>query len=206
MAQTEQTSSTPAETATPPGVARQDLPHLPSGKDMWVFVLGDLVIFGGYFIIFMIYRHQQHALFLDSQRHLSITVGATNTLLLLTSSWFVARAVQSTRAGEGSRARRLTVLGGLCGVLFLLFKVYEWTSKISEGLTFPHNDFFMFYYMLTGVHVFHVALGLVFLGVVYNELRTRKAPRISMVETGATYWHMVDLLWVVIFALVYVMR
>jgi nitric oxide reductase NorE protein len=64
----------------------------------------------------------------------------------------------------------------------------------------------MFYYLLTGVHMFHVALGLVFLGVVYFELRNPKHRRINMVETGATYWHMVDLLWVVIFALVYVMR
>ena len=180
--------------------------HLPSDKDMWVFVLGDLVIFGSYFLIFMVYRHQNQALFLDSQRHLNLTVGVINTLLLLTSSWFIARGVHATRAHDYERAMRLTILGGACGVLFLLLKVYEWSTKISQGLTFPHNDFFMFYYLLTGVHVFHVALGLVFLGVVYFNLRNPKLRRVSMVETGATYWHMADLLWVVIFALVYVMR
>jgi nitric oxide reductase NorE protein len=180
--------------------------HLPANKDMWVFVLGDLVIFGSYFIIFMIYRNQERDLFLASQQHLSLNVGVLNTLLLLASSWFVARSVQLTRAGDYGRAMRLTVFGGLCGVAFILIKAYEWSSKIGHGFTFGSNDFFMFYYMLTGVHLFHVALGLVFLGVVYFELRNPKFRRVSMVETGATYWHMVDLLWVVIFALVYVMR
>jgi nitric oxide reductase NorE protein len=180
--------------------------HLPSNKDMWVFVLGDLVIFSSYFIVFMVYRSQQPQVFLDSQHHLSLNIGVLNTLVLLASSWFVARSVQSTRAGEYDKALRLTVFGGLCGVAFILLKAYEWSSKISQGLTFPSNGFFMFYYMLTGVHLFHVALGLVFLGVVFVELRNPRLRRVSMVETGATYWHMVDLLWIVIFALLYVMR
>jgi nitric oxide reductase NorE protein len=180
--------------------------HLPSNKDMWVFVLGDLVIFSTYFIIFMVYRSQQRQLFLESQQHLSLNIGVLNTLLLLASSWFVARSVQLTRAGDYNRAMRLTVFGGLCGVAFILIKVYEWSAKISHGMTFPSNGFFMFYYMLTGVHLFHVALGLVFLGVVFFELRNPRLRRVSMVETGATYWHMVDLLWIVIFALLYVMR
>ena len=180
--------------------------HLPADGSMWVFVLGDLVIFGAYFLIFMIYRNQEHQLFLDSQRHLSRTIGTANTLLLLASSWFVANGVYATRVGEYRRALALTLWGGGCGVGFVLVKAYEWTSKISAGLTFPHNDFYMFYYMLTGVHLFHVLLGLVFLGVVVAELRDPGKRRPAMVETGATYWHMVDLLWVVIFALLYVMR
>jgi nitric oxide reductase NorE protein len=180
--------------------------HLPATKDMWVFVLGDLVIFSTYFIIFMIYRHQERQLFLESQQHLSLNIGVVNTLVLLASSWFVAQSVQLSRAGDYERAVRLTVGGGLCGVVFILLKAYEWSSKIGQGMTFPSNDFFMFYFMLTGVHLFHVALGLVFLGVAFRELRNPKLRRVSMVETGATYWHMVDLLWIVIFGLLYVMR
>lgn len=180
--------------------------HLPADGSMWVFVLGDLVIFGAYFLIFMVYRNQEHQLFLDSQRHLSLTIGTVNTLLLLTSSWFVANGVVATRAGEYRRALTMTWCGGGCGVLFALVKAYEWGSKINAGLTFPHNDFYMFYYMLTGIHLFHVLLGLVFLGVVVAELRNPHKRRPSMVETGATYWHMVDLLWIVIFGLLYVMR
>lgn len=180
--------------------------HVPGGKDIWVFVLGDLVIFSGYFVVFMVYRAQQPELFLESQRHLDLTVGAVNTLVLLTSSWFAARSVIVARAGDIARATRLTVYCGLCGVLFLVVKAFEWSAKIAHGYTFPSNDFFMFYYLLTGIHGFHVALGLVFLGVSWYQLRTAARNRMSTVETGAIYWHMVDLLWVVIFALVYVMR
>ena len=87
-----------------------------------------------------------------------------------------------------------------------MIKAYEWSTKIARGYTIPSNEFFSFYYMLTGVHLFHVALGLLILGVVVRELRNPRRRRMSMVETGATYWHMVDLLWIVIFALLYVMR
>lgn len=180
--------------------------HLPGDASMWVFVLGDLVIFGAYFIIFMVYRTQQRELFLTSQQHLSLNIGVINTLVLIGSSWFVARGVQAARGGDDVRAVRLTIGGGACGVLFMLIKGYEWSTEISRGFTLPHNDFFMFYYMLTGVHLFHVALGLVILAVVIIHLRGRAPRRMSISEAGATYWHMVDLLWIVIFALLYVMR
>lgn len=180
--------------------------HLPGDGSMWVFVLGDLIIFGAYFVIFMVYRTQERGLFLESQQRLSLGIGVVNTLALIASSWFVARGVQATRAGAHDRAVRLITYGGVCGVLFILIKCYEWSAKISQGLTLPHNDFFMFYYMLTGVHLFHVALGVVILAVVIIDQRNPTGRRVSMAEAGAAYWHMVDLLWVVIFALLYVMR
>ena len=180
--------------------------HLPGEVGMWVFVLGDLVIFGAYFIIFMVYRTQERAQFLASQHHLSLNIGVLNTLVLVASSWFVARGVAAARVGDYEKALQLNVFGGACGMLFIALKVYEWSSKIRQGFTLPSNDFFMFYYTLTGVHLFHVLLGLIFLGVVGVELRRPQLRRIWMVESGATYWHMVDLLWIVIFALLYVMR
>ena len=179
---------------------------LPADRDLWVFVLGDFVIFSSYFLIFMVYRNQQHALFLESQRHLNVGIGMANTLVLLTSSLFIATAVRAARAGKYVKAGRLTVLSALCGVVFTAIKAYEWWAKISIGMTFTKNDFFMFYYLLTGVHLFHVVLGLIFLGVVFFELRSPQHRRPSVVESGAVYWHMVDLLWIVIFALIYLMR
>jgi nitric oxide reductase NorE protein len=180
--------------------------RLPGDFDMWVFVLGDLVFFAAYFVIYMVYRIQHHALFLDSQRHLNLATGTINTLVLLASSRFVALGVQATRAGDRRRAGRLISYGGLCGAAFVLIKVYEWQSEISRGFTLPHNEFFMFYYMLTGVHLLHVLLGMLILGIGLRELHKADQPRASMVEAGATYWHMVDVLWVVIFALLYLMR
>ncbi|MBV5242016.1 MULTISPECIES: cytochrome c oxidase subunit 3 family protein [Mycolicibacterium] len=179
--------------------------HLPGDIHMWVMVLGDLVVFGGYFIIFMIYRSMNPDEFLRAQQHLDINIGVLNTVILLTSSWFVARSVLATRAGRHDQAVRLIWAGGLCGVLFIAFKSYEWTQKIAAGHT-NSEMFYSFYYVLTGVHLVHVLLGLIVLGVLVRELRNPGRRRASLVESGAVYWHMVDLLWVVIFALLYVMR
>ena len=179
---------------------------VPGDVDVWVFVLGDLVFFAAYFVIFMIYRIEHHRVFLDSQRHLNVTTGALNTLVLLASSRFVALAVQATRARDDRRATRLITLGGLCGVLFTLIKVFEWAREIGNGFTLPRNEFFMFYYMLTGVHLVHVILGIGGLLFVRHELREPDLRREWVVEAGATYWHMVDLVWIFIFALIYLMR
>lgn len=180
--------------------------HLPGDGAMWVMVLGDLIIFGSYFVIFMVHRAMAPQEFLEAQQHLNLGVGVLNTLVLLTSSWFVARSVVAIRSGDHHAAVRLTYAGGACGVLFIAIKAYEWTTKAAEGHTMAGSEFFMFYYMLTGVHLFHVSLGLLILGIVVRELRNPRRRRMSMVESSATYWHMVDLLWVVIFGLLYVMR
>ncbi|MCV7400864.1 cytochrome c oxidase subunit 3 family protein [Mycobacterium fragae] len=180
--------------------------HTPGDGHMWVMVLGDLIIFGAYFIIFMVYHAMKPEEFLNAQEHLNINIGVLNTLVLLASSWFIARSVQAARAEDHARALRLTYLGGLCGMAFILIKAYEWSAKVAQGYTLSSNNFFMFYYTLTGVHLFHVSLGLLILGVVARELGNPRRRRMFMVESGATYWHMVDLLWIVIFALLYVMR
>ena len=208
MTHAEQATSESGSPAAPSGSDIEQHPavHVPGDAHMWVMVLGDLIIFGAYFIIFMVYRAMEPQEFLRSQEHLNINIGVLNTLVLLASSWFVARSVQAARGGDHALALRLTYLGGLCGVAFIAIKAYEWSTKIAQGYTISSNDFFMFYYMLTGVHLFHVSLGLLILSITARELRNPRRRRISMVESGATYWHMVDLLWVVIFALLYVMR
>ena len=208
MANAEQTAADFDSTAAPSviGAERRRAVHTPGDGHMWVMVLGDLIIFGAYFIIFMVYRAMKPQEFLTSEEHLNINIGVLNTLVLLASSWFVARSVQAARADDYDRAVRLTYLGGLCWVAFIGIKSYEWSTKIAQGYTISSNEFFMFYYMLTGVHLFHVALGLLILGITVRELRNPRRRRMFMVESGATYWHMVDLLWIVIFALLYVMR
>lgn len=179
--------------------------HLPGDGHMWFMVLGDLVIFGAYFVIYMVHRAMAPQAFLAAQQHLDVTVGVINTMVLLTSSWFVARSVHAMRAGRHDEAVRLTYAGGACGLLFIAIKAYEWSVKIAAGYT-SSIPFFSFYYVLTGTHLFHVALGLLILGVTVRELRNPGLRRISVVEQGATYWHMVDLLWIAIFGLLYVVR
>ena len=107
----------------------------------------------------------------------------------------------------GKVAQRVRVPAGMVlGVIFLVSKLYEWTFEMHQGMYFGTNDFFMFYYFLTGIHLLHMLMGFVVLGVVIYQLRSPERRSQEIIETGATYWHMVDFLWVVIFALLYVMR
>lgn len=199
MTQQDSVVADPASSATDVG------PRLPGDINMWVMVLGDLIIFSAYFIIFAIYRHMDPTGFLASQQHLDINIGSVNTVVLLTSSWFIARAVLAARAGDHVRATRLVYAAGACGALFMVLKSYEWAAKVAAGHT-NSEMFFSFYYVITGVHLVHMLIGLITLGVVLRELANPARRRTWMVEAGATYWHMVDLLWVIIFGLFYVMR
>jgi nitric oxide reductase NorE protein len=174
--------------------------------DMWAFVLFECLVFASYFIIYMLYRMHQPELFLRSQQHLSQNFGVANTLILLTSSFFMARCVQSAREEKYEIALRQVVLTLLCGISFVASKTIEWWLKIREGLHFSTNEFFSFYYFLTSIHILHVLIGFLVLSVVVYQLSSPERRSQEIVETGATYWHMVDFLWVLIFALLYVMR
>lgn len=179
--------------------------HLPGEASIWLFVIGDMVIFSCYFAAYLYDRARDHATFLQAQQHLSQNMGVVNTLTLLTSSLFVALSIQAARAGEFVVASRFLAFGGSCGAGFILIKAYEWYLELSAGYAITSGAFFMHYYMITGLHFFHVLLGLIILTMLRIELR-RRIPRVQVLEVGATYWHMVDFLWILIFALVYLMR
>jgi len=183
--------------------ARRSIPGAPS---MWFFVIGDLIIFGCYFVAYMYYRGQDHTLFLHSQARLNLDIGAINTIVLITSSLFVALGTAAARAGTVTDAVRLFGIGLGFGAAFPLLKLFEYVPEIVGGVTPGTNLFFMFYFVMTGMHLCHVLLGLVVISFVIRNLRTAPTPNISLAETGATYWHMVDLLWLVLFALLYLMR
>jgi nitric oxide reductase NorE protein len=180
--------------------------HVPGESSMWFFVIGDLLIFGVYFVGYMYYRGQDHDLFLASQARLNLDIGAANTVVLLTSSLFVALGVSAARAERTRDAVRLFGIALAVGAAFPILKMFEWIPEITAGLTPGKNLFFMYYYTMTGLHLCHVLLGLVILSFVISNLRISKRPKISFIETAATYWHMVDVLWLVLFALLYVMR
>lgn len=175
-------------------------------SSMWFFIIGDLIIFAVYFVTYMIYRGWNQELFLSSQQHLNQGVGVINTVVLLTSSLFVALATEAVRDNKKSEARKLFGLAIFCGALFPVLKMVEWVPKISAGLTPGENLFFMFYYVMTGLHLLHVVLGLIILAFVMRSLWRASKPDVVFVESAAIYWHMVDLLWLVILALFYLMR
>ncbi|WP_373083611.1 cytochrome c oxidase subunit 3 [Zhongshania sp.] len=182
-----------------------DKEDVPGEKAMWLFVLGDFLIFSAYFVIYLVQRAWDKQGFLDAQQHLDINLGIINTIVLITGSWFVAWAALAAREGNAAKALSLVRLTMLSGFIFAALKVFEWSKEIKAGYTFTSNDFFGFYYVLTGIHLIHLVFGLAVLQIVVARLKKGVADH-RLVETGATYWHMVDLLWVLILAFLYMLR
>lgn len=180
--------------------------HVPGQPDMWFFVLFESLVFTSYFCIYLFTRTQHEKAFLQSQSHLLLWLGALETIVMLTSSWTVARSVQNARAGQYGVAKRDALITAGCGVVFLVLKVIEWTRLIRGGHTFTSSGFFQYYFFLTGMHLLHLLVGFVALGVLFNQLSAPKKRSQEAIETCATYWHTVDFLWVLIFALLYVVR
>lgn len=178
----------------------------PGQPDMWVLVLFEACTFSSYFVIYMIWRATNPGPYLQAQAHLRPEFGLVNTLMLLGSSWSIARCVNQSRFGDYNAALRSVFLTFLLGAIFLASKLYEWSFEMRQGMYFGTNDFFTFYYFLTGIHMLHMLMGFVVLGVVVYQLWSPQRRSQEVIETGATYWHMVDFLWVMIFALLYVMR
>ncbi len=178
----------------------------PGQRDMWYFIIFDACVFSCYLISYMLFRARNPEEFLAAQAHQSQGFGIFNTILLLTSSWFIARCVRCTRLGDLGGAKRCLMLAVLFGVSFMVSKSVEWTLAIREGFTLMHSLYFTYYYYITAYHMLHMVVGLVVLTYVYFNLIRPTNHLVESVETGATYWHMVDLIWVFIFALLYLMR
>ena len=182
-----------------PQEAGESARFVPGQPDMWVFVLFEALVFTAYFTVYVVDRTRSPDLFLQSQAHLYLRVGAFNTLVLLSSSWSMARCVQAARKRSFRSALTNAFLTVIFGFVFLVSKVLEWAAEIRHGFTFTTNEFFSFYYFLTAIHFLHLLIGFIILGVVIHQLWSPARRSQKLVETGATYWHM-------IFSLLYVMR
>lgn len=180
--------------------------HTPGQPDMWVLVMIEALTFSAYFVVYTVCYRRSPELFLQAQGQLDLAFGVANTIVLLTSSWAIARCVERTRAGDFSAAMTYAGMTIAGGAIFCAMKLYEWSAEIGRGFTFTSNDYFQFYYFLTGMHLLHVLVGFIALGVIVHQLRSPQRRSCEIVETCATYWHMVDFLWVIIFTLLYVMR
>jgi nitric oxide reductase NorE protein len=180
--------------------------HVPGQPDMWFFVLFESTIFTAYFGVYLFHRAQHETAFLQAQAHLDLWLGILDTIALLASSWAVARCVQASRDGRYDVARREALLTGGFGVVFAALKIAEWARQVHLGNTFTSNEFFQFYFFLTAIHFIHLLIGFVVIGLLVRQLSGEQRRSQQIVETCATYWHTVDFLWVLIFALLYVVR
>ena len=195
-----------ADAPKPQQVDDKHARFVPGQPDMWMFVLFETLLFTGYFSVYLISRTQDRELFLQSQGDLDLRIGVFNTVALLLSSWAIARCVQAARAGAYRSAMLNAYLTVFFGLVFLVSKIVEWVREIRMGNTFTSNEFFQHYFFLTSIHCIHVLIGFVVLGVLLYQLKSPLRRSQQLVETCATYWHTIDFLWVLIFALLYVVR
>lgn len=192
-----------SEVLAPPG-ARDDR-RVPAEPGVWIFLFGDMLVFGAFFATFMYQRSLAPELFDESRKTLSIAIGLTNTIVLLTSSLLVVTAIRAIRSSEPRVARWLLSGALLCGLSFFGFKAVEYATLVGEGHTPDANAFYLYYFILTGLHLFHVLIGIVVLVLLLAQSRRVElsATQISVVEGGGCFWHLVDLLWIVLFPLLY---
>lgn len=179
------------------------LDALPGNLMMWILIFSELAVFGVAFVGFAIARVLDPATFAAGQAHLNGTLGALNTMVLVTSGYLAARAVAAGRRGAVKQARRAMLAAAAVGSVFLAVKAVEYSATLGAGLTIDSDTFFTLYFLLTGFHALHVVLGIVILLLV-----SRSGPEtlVENLETGAAFWHMVDLVWVILYPLVYLIR
>lgn len=176
----------------------------PGGILIWILIILELLTFGVALIVLAVFSKEDPAAYHASRMMLNPTYGAINTLFLLTSGYFMATSLKHFKKGDRKKSSlflKLTMLGGL---LFLILKSIEYSQKIEHGLTMGYDTFFNFYWLLTGFHVIHVLVGMIILLSIFFGLRKEKSEtKLEDVEAGATFWHMCDLIWLILFPMLY---
>lgn len=185
-----------------------DTRRLAGDMAVWLIILAELLAFGILFLSYAFARTFDVALFNASQRTLDLNSGAINTALLISGSWCVVRAVQAVKHDASTTGARWLLAALACGSGFVVIKLMEFSAKAQAGIDLSTNTFYMFYILLTGFHFFHALAAMIFLTILLVKTRAGRYGKHNhhALETGAAFWHMVDLLWIVLFPLIYVMR
>ncbi|WP_246498649.1 cytochrome c oxidase subunit 3 family protein [Microvirga soli] len=182
--------------------AREDRPwgalsDLPGHPMMWVLILTEVVTFGLLLATFAVTGAVRPGVFAAGRAQLDPVLGGVNTIVLITSGWLAALAVEA-RMIERRRSARLLLAGAAAlGCVFIAVKVVEYAAKVQAGIGLETDTFFTLYFLITGFHLLHVVLGIVMIAAVVLH----DSP--ENLKTGTAFWHMVDLVWVVMYPLVY---
>jgi nitric oxide reductase NorE protein len=191
-------------TGSPEVVTRR----IPGEAGVWIFILGDMSVFAVFFTVYLVEQSRDDELFDISQATLNKNLGAVNTIFLLVGSLFVVLAVQAMRSVRRPWAERAIIIAMLCGVTFVVVKVFEYHERIVAHQTLSTNAFYRLYFLLTGLHLFHLVIGMAVLTVLWSMTRKTELSnnQWAFFEGGACFWHMVDLLWLVLFPLIFLVR
>ena len=182
---------------------------------MWLFIFTELLLFGGLFLVYSIFRAQYPTNFHEGSLELSVTIGAINTIVLLFSSMAIAMALTAIQKNNKKLALILIAVTLVMAVFFLVNKYFEWSTKFHHGL-YPGSDlmpllerghllYFSLYFFMTGLHAFHIIVGMILLFVVFVKVKNESvhSQKYALLENGALYWHLVDLIWIFLFPLLY---
>lgn len=186
---------------------------------MWLFLVTEFMFFGGLFLAYLVYRGWYPAEFVAGSHSMSVSLGAINTAVLLSSSLTMALAVSAAEEGRQRALARLLTITLVLGAVFLVIKAFEYHHKFEErlipfaGLPFsvtgPERTgvatFLNLYFLMTGLHAFHMILGIAFLGTLITLALGQRLPaeRSIIVHNIGLYWHFVDLVWVYLFPFFY---
>lgn len=176
----------------------------PGGILIWMIIFIEILSFGFALFAFSYYNSLGKALFSSSRSLLFTDLATLNTIILLVSGYFMAVAVKHFKSNNLIKTRLNMRLAMLGGGLFIAFKFFEYYSKMESGITLSTNMFYTFYYLLTGFHLIHVAVGLVILGVIDRNFSSKRTPTsLEDFESAAAFWHMCDLIWLFLFPVLY---
>jgi cytochrome c oxidase subunit 3 len=182
---------------------------------MWFFLFTEILLFGGMFLVYSEYRQLNTAEFHEAGREMDVFIGAANTVILLTSSLTMALAIAAIKRGLRNRSLALQALTILLGIFFLVNKYFEWSDHIRHGfypdspalLALSHGEilFFGLYYVMTGIHALHVIIGLSVIAFMFAlTLRGRiSGDDYVKLENAGLFWHLVDIIWIYLFPLFY---
>jgi cytochrome c oxidase subunit III len=182
---------------------------------MWLFIFTEMLLFGGLFIVYSIYRYLYSDAFHLAAKELNLQLGTINSIILLFSSTAVSMAIYFNQKGVKKITAAFIALTMLLGIIFLVNKYVEWGVKIGHGLypgssvlaSFGHGDtlFFGLYFAMTGLHALHMIIGIVIWGFVIVSVLNGKtnAGRPALLDNGGLYWHLIDVIWIFLFALFY---
>jgi nitric oxide reductase NorE protein len=179
----------------------------PGGILIWIILSVELLTFIPGLLVFLAARRADLEAFRSSAAELSTLAGVLNTCLLITSGWLMALALTAARAGRGKTARRFLTGTILTGIAFLIVKAAEYYAKLNAGYDLRYDSFFTYYWLLTGFHYAHVFVGVVILLFMLRVLKRDSLPSEDMLnlEAGGVFWHMCDLIWVLVFPVFYLL-
>ncbi len=185
---------------------------------MWLFIFTEILLFGGLFIVYSVYRYLNPVAFHLAHEELSIPMGLINTIILLVSSATVAMSITAMQKGDKKMSMYFVAATVILALVFLINKYFEWGSKFEHGM-YPGSElmallskgdmlFFSLYFFMTGLHAVHILVGMALLIVTFFRIKQNhvRSDKYALLENSGLYWHLVDLIWIFLFPLFYLIH